>query len=404
MSQNLDSAERRLAAACLISFSCFFAAYMRMPIVPLLAASLGADPVQAGLISASFMITAALLSIPAGLISDRLGRRPLLLGGLAVMALSSFLLSRSHGLGQMAVVYLLFGAGLATFSPALMSYVADVTPAERLGHAYGRYTMALYCGMTLGPAAGGYAAALSGLQEVFVLVGGLFLIMLLLACRYLPAPPIKPVTIHRKTSAGPTLLLILKNRPLLACLLATLGCCLGYGMFVTFMPLYMKDMGMHTVQVGYVFTAQALANALSRLPTGKLSDRISNKGVLIGSGLALFSLAMAALAVCRSVTALMLVAIIMGAGMGVAFTVICARIAELVPPQMRGLAVGCYNTCVYTGMMLSSVAMGPVIKLAGFAGAFVLNGMAGIVVVVLFMALYHTKRAGVTIGLTDHVS
>lgn len=402
MNKNVDSAERRLAAACLISFCCFFAAYMRMPIVPLLAVSLGAGAVQAGLINATFMVTAALLSIPAGLVSDRLGRRPLLLGGVAVMAVSSLLLSRSSGLGQMAVVYLLFGAGLSTFSPALMSYVADVTPADRLGHAYGRYTMALYCGMTFGPAAGGYAAAVCGLQEVFVLVGGLFLAMLLLAYRYLPAPPPKPAAIRRKIAAWPALLLILKNRPFLACLVATLGCCLGYGMFVTFMPLYMKGMGMHTVQVGYVFTAQALANAVSRLPTGRLSDRVGNKEILIGGGLALFSLAMAALAVCRSVPVLMLVAVVMGGGMGVAFTVICARIADLVPAEMRGLAVGCYNTCVYTGMMLSSVAMGPVIKLAGFAGAFVLNGIAGIVVLVLFMVLYRAKRVDTMIVVTDH--
>ena len=393
MSQNQDSAERRLAAACLISFCCFFAAYMRMPIVPLLAVSLGADAVQAGLINATFMVTAALLSIPAGLISDRVGRRPLLLGGVAVMALSSLLLSISHELWQMAVAYLLFGAGLATFSPALMSYVADVTPADRLGHAYGRYTMALYCGMTLGPAAGGYAAAVRGLHQVFVLVGCLFLAMLLLAYRYLPAPSARASSGCRKTPAGPALLLILKNRPLLACLVATLGCCLGYGMFVTFMPLYMKGMEMQTVQVGSVFTAQALANAASRLPTGKLSDRVSNKEALIGGGLALFSLALAALSVSRSLTMLVCTAVVMGIGMGIAFTVICARIADLVPAEMRGLAVGCYNTCVYTGMMLSSVAMGPVIKQAGFGGAFVLNGGAGMVVLCLFMALHRTRGA-----------
>jgi len=392
MNQNVDTAERRLAAACLISFCCFFAAYMRMPIVPLLAVSLGADPVQAGLINATFMVTAALLSIPAGLVSDRVGRRPLLLGGMAVMAVSSLLLSRSQGLGQMAVVYLLFGAGLATFSPALMSYVADVTPAERLGHAYGRYTMALYCGMTLGPAAGGYAAAVSGLHQVFVLVGCLFLAMLLLAWRSLPAPPAKPGNNRRTSSIRPALQLILKNRPFVACLVATLGCCLGYGMFVTFMPLYMKGMGMHTVQVGYVFTAQAFANALSRLPTGRLSDRIRNKGVLISSGLALFSLALAALAVSRSLTTLIFVAVIMGIGMGVAFTVICAQIAELVPAEMRGLAVGCYNTCVYTGMMLSSVVMGPVIQETGFANAFLLNGAAGAVVLCLFIHLFRKKK------------
>ncbi len=50
-------------------------------------------------------------------------------------------------------MYLLFGVGLSAFSTTLMSYVADVTPPEMLVQAYGWYTMALYGGMTLGPAA-----------------------------------------------------------------------------------------------------------------------------------------------------------------------------------------------------------------------------------------------------------
>jgi DHA1 family multidrug resistance protein-like MFS transporter len=276
-----------------------------------------------------------------------------------------------------------------------MSYVADVTPADRLGHAYGRYTMALYSGMTLGPAAGGYVAAFSGLREVFLVVGGLLLVMLVVAYRYLPAPPAHPETsgsLCRKRPVMPSLALIIQNRPFVACLVATLGCCLGYGMFVTFMPLYMKSMGMNTVQVGYVFTAQALANALSRLPTGKLADRIGDKGLLIGSGLALFSLALACFAVSHAVATLMVVAVVMGVSMGIAFTVICAQIADLVPAEMRGLAVGCYNTSVYTGMMLSSVVMGPVIRVTGFASAFVLNGSAGMVVLCLFIYLFRQKK------------
>jgi sugar phosphate permease len=98
------------------------------------------------------------------------------------------------------------------------------------------------------------------------------------------------------------------------------------------------------------------------------------------------------LAVSRSLTTLISVAVIMGIGMGVSFTVICAQIAELVPAEMRGLAVGCYNTCVYTGMMLSSVAMGPVIQETGFANAFLLNGAAGAVVLCLFIHLFRKKK------------
>src|SRR5690242_14327017 len=119
------TAGRLLLLACLISFVCFFGSYMRIPIVPLFAASLGADAVQVGMINGAFMLMAGALSIPAGLLSDRFGRRRPLLVGLILLAGSSFLLYWSNSPRQMAAIYLLFGIGLSAFSPTLMSYVAD---------------------------------------------------------------------------------------------------------------------------------------------------------------------------------------------------------------------------------------------------------------------------------------
>ena len=69
---------------------------------------------------------------------------------------------------QMGAIYLLFGVGMAAVTPTLMSYVADITPPEALGNAFGWYTMALYSGMTLGPAAGGFFGGAFGLRMVFV--------------------------------------------------------------------------------------------------------------------------------------------------------------------------------------------------------------------------------------------
>ena len=116
---------------------------MRIPIVPLFASSLGADTLQVGMINGAFMLMAGALSIPSGLVSDRLGRRLPILAGLLLLSGSSFLLFWSTSPLQMAGIYLLFGIGLAAFAPTLMSYVADVTPADRLGQAFGWYTMAL---------------------------------------------------------------------------------------------------------------------------------------------------------------------------------------------------------------------------------------------------------------------
>lgn len=395
MNARRPSAGNTLLLCCTISFVCFLGSYMRIPIVPLFATSLGADSVQVGMINSAFMLMAGALSIPAGLVSDRLGRRLPLLAGLILLAASSFLLYWCTSPLEMAGVYLLFGVGLSAFSPTLMSYVADVTPPEMLGQAYGWYTMALYGGMTLGPAAGGFLGRALGFRPVFLVSGGLILAMFFLALLFLPAPPASNPGAAARPAILPALKGLMGNRPLIACLVATLGTCFGFGMFVTFMPLYIRSQGMHMGHVGLVFAAQSLANALSRLPTGRLSDRVADRSVLVTGGLAGFALALAAFGLCRSVLPLMGVAALMGVSMGVAFTAVGALIAEVVPREQRGLAMGCYNTCVYAGMMLCAAGMGPVIRAEGFRVGFFLNGAVGLAVLLLFITLYQRRPARV---------
>lgn len=396
-------AGRLLLIACIISFVCFFGSYMRIPVVPLFAASLGADSVQVGFINAAFMLMAGALSIPSGIVSDRLGRRVPLLAGMLLLSGSSFLLHWCRTPFQMGAVYLLFGVGLSAFSPTLMSYVADVTPAHLLGQAYGWYTMAVYGGMTVGPAAGGFLGKVLGLSQVFPVAGALILAMCLVAAFLLPPPPVQES--RERQRFLPALAALRVNRPFLACQLATLGTCFGFGMFVTFMPLYIRSQGMHAGQVGLVFGAQALANALSRLPSGRYSDRVADRSILVKFGLLFFAVAVAGFAVCRGVAPLMVSAGFMGVSMGVAFTAIGALIADSVPREQRGLAMGCYNTCVYFGMMLSATVMGGVVKHAGYPVAFFATGAVGAVVLVFFCILFKRDRAvavgGVEVGTIE---
>ena len=149
---------------------------------------------------------------------------------------------------------------------------------------------------------------------------------------------------------------------------------------------------MTTGAVGFVFATQALANAISRLPAGRFYDRVADRSVLVTGGLAFFALALAAFGLCHSVVSLMAVAAVMGVSMGVALTVVCALIADIVPREMRGLAMGCYNTSVYAGMMLCSVGMGMVIRGEGYRAGFFLSGMVVVSVLFLFRFLYRRQR------------
>ncbi|GFO60642.1 MFS transporter [Geomonas silvestris] len=374
---------------CLIGFAAFFCAYLRIPVLPLLAAHLGAGPAQVGMINGAFMLTTGLLSIPAGLVADRIGRRTPIVVGLALTAVSSLLVTQCQAPVQMALAYLLFGAGLAAFAPGMLSLVADLVPAHRLGQAYGWYTTAIYIAMTLGPASGGWLAKAWGLRQVFLFSGSALLAVILLALLALPQGPPRHCSELHAVLAG-TLGLVRDPR-LAGCLLATAGSCVGFGVFLTFLPLYASQHGLDPAQVGLVFAAQAVTNVVGRIPLGTLADRVDRR-TLVAAGLACLALALSVLGQVTGLWALVGCAVLMGVGMALTFTSIGALIAELVPALKRGLAMGMYNSCIYLGMMSGSTALGLALKRVGYPAGFALAGASSLCALVLFLALLRGKK------------
>ncbi len=375
---------------CLIGFAAFFSSYLRIPVMPLFAATLGAGPAQVGTINGAFMLTAGLLSIPAGLLADRTGRKLPIIAGITATAASSLLVTLCHQPGQMVAAYILFGAGLAAFAPGMMSLVADVMPSHRLGQAYGWYTTAVYIAMTLGPASGGYLANALGLRQVFLVSGGLLVAVTLLALLLLPQGPPRHKTDLHTVLAG--CIDLLRNRSLLACLLATAGSCIGFGVFLTFLPLYGSLHGYGPAQVGLVFAAQAVTNVVGRVPIGRLADRCDRRR-LVAAGLICLALALIMLGQVVQLAQLMACAVVMGVGMALAFTAIGALIAELVPAVRRGLAMGMYNSCIYLGMMSGATAMGLSLKRIGYPLGFAAAGSSTLLALVLFYWMMRKKTA-----------
>lgn len=366
----VPSYEMLLLLCCTISFGSYVGSYMRIPVVPLFARTMGADTAHVGMINATFLLMAAVLSLPLGILSDRLGRKRLIMTGLLILSLSSFLLCLSTSWLQMIGIYLLFGIGLAAFAPTMMSFVADFSPPTHLGRSYGWYTLAVYGGMSTGPAMGGLVVDWLGFRPAFLVSGVMTLVVLFAVFCFLPRA--REVIVNRPPRR-PTLDVareLMRNVPLLACWLATLGGCLGLGMFVTFVPLHAQDQGVKAGQIGLIFGSQALCNALSRIPFGRLSDRVSRRSHLVVIGLIGFSISLAGLGTAHGIHTFLLLAAAVGISMGIAFTAVGALISEVVPPDSRGLAMGGYNSTIYIGMMLSSLGMGAVIGKIGFPSAF----------------------------------
>jgi MFS family permease len=374
---------------CLIGFAAFFGSYLRIPVMPLLAATLGAGPAQVGAINGAFMLTAGLLSIPAGLLADRTGRKLPIIAGVLATAVSSFLVTQCHQPGQMVAAYVLFGAGLAALAPGMLSLVADVMPAHRLGQAFGWYTTAIYIAMTVGPATGGYLAKLLGLRQVFTVSGALLVAVAVLALLVLPQSPPRHRSDLQSALAGSFELL--RSRRLLACLLATTGSCISFGVFLTFLPLYATLHGYDPAQVGLVFAAQAVTNVVFRIPIGRLADRC-DRSLLVAAGLVCLAAALAAMGQVTQLAHLLVCSVVLGAGMALTFTAISTMIAELIPAVQRGLAMGMYNSCIYLGMMSGSMVMGIALKRIGYPVGFAAAGGVSLVALVLFFLMMREKQ------------
>jgi len=374
---------------CLIGFAAFFSSYLRMPVMPLFAAALGAGTAQVGGINGAFMLTAGLLSIPAGLLADRFGRRVPIIAGLTATALSALLVAVCRQPEEMLGAYVLFGAGLAAFAPGMLSLVADVMPVQRLGQAYGWYTTVIYIAMTLGPATGGFLASGFGLRQVFVISGGLQLAVVLLALLLLPQGPPRHKTDLRGALSGAVFLL--RNNQLLACLLATVVSCIGFGVFLTFLPLYASQLGYDPAQVGLVFAAQAVTNVVGRVPIGSLADRVDRRW-LVSAGLVCLAVALAALGQVNALSQLLFCSVVIGFGMALTFTAIGAMVAELVSPVQRGLSMGMYNSSIFLGMMCGSTVMGLALQHIGYPLGFAAAGAVSLLALALFLSMFRISR------------
>jgi MFS family permease len=372
---------------CLVVFCCYFASAMRLPVVPLYARSLGINIAQIGIINTAFFLMAGSLSLPLGLLSDRLGRKPIATIGLLILVISSFLLYFGKTFAQLTWIYLFIGIGIAAFGPTTMSFVADFSPSTHLGRSYGWYTTSLYSGLSIGPAVGGFVAQGLGFLNVFLFSGILIFLIFWAVIFFLPFTSFIKAEGLEQQSTATILKELFKNRPLIGCWLAGLGGCYGLGMFMTFIPLHAQNQGLNVRQIGLVFFAQGLCNALSRIPMGYFSDKVANRSILVVIGLIGFAASMVGFGISENMGHFTMFAITLGVSMGLAFTSIGALIAEVVAQESRGLAMGGYNTCIYYGMMLSAAFMGGVIQIIGFENGFFITALLNFIIIGLFHLL-----------------
>ncbi len=149
--------------------------------VPLHLQNLGANPVMIGSILGSFGFTMALVHIPAGYLSDRLGRRPLLVAAWILGAVSAWIMALAPSLWPFVVGYLMYGLTAFVFSP-LFSYVTAARGSLTTGRAMTLASAMFNIGAVLGPATGGWIGDTFGLRMTFFVAALVFVVSVAFIC------------------------------------------------------------------------------------------------------------------------------------------------------------------------------------------------------------------------------
>jgi len=174
---------KRLSVLMLTVFVDMIGFLIVLPLLPFYAEKLGASPFGVGALISTFAL-AQLISAPAwGRLSDRYGRRPMILGGLLIAAIAYALFEAADSVWLLFASRFVQGAGAGTVG-VVQAYVSDAVPREERAKALGWLTAAASAGVMIGPALGSLTA--DGPIGPGYLAAGLCILNAMMGFRWLP--------------------------------------------------------------------------------------------------------------------------------------------------------------------------------------------------------------------------
>ena len=358
-----------VVALGVVSFFTDMSSEMIYPLLPVfLTTVLAAGPRALGVIEGVAETTAAILKLLSGLWSDRLRRRtPLVIAGYSLAGLVRPLIGlASSWLGVLALRFA-DRVGKGVRSSPRDALIADATPAERRGEAFGLQRAFDHAGAVVGPliAAALLAGAGLPLRTVFLLAAipaAVVIVVLLLGVHEAPR------TIPREPATAPHVAMRELGRPFLLVLGAVLLFTLGNSTDA-FLLLRLSDVGVSAPGIALLWSAFHVVKTITTYAGGRLSDRLGRRPMII-AGWAAYAVVYLAFAVADTRGAVIATFLAYGLYFGLTEPVEKAWVADLVPERLRGTAFGLYHGTVGLAALPASVLFGVLWQRFGFPVAF----------------------------------
>ncbi len=361
---------------------------MIYPIMPLFLTALGATGTVIGLIEGAAETTASLVKVLSGWYSDRIRRRKVFLtSGYGLSAVSKPLFALAMSPFQVLVIRVVERVGKGIRSAPRDALIADSTPKERWGKAYGFHKSMDSTGAVIGP-----LLVLPVLLAATTVTTGTFRLVFLLSA--IPAFIAVAVVIlfvkeARHQPAG--------ERTRLLSGMRFLG---GgfWGLMVVVTVFYLGEIsyaffilqalaaGVDDVTIILLYVLFNLVFVLTAIPSGTISDRFGRRPVLTVSFL-LFALTCAVMALATDLWLLALGFALFGVYKGSSEGVFKAFVSDISPKGLRGTALGTFHTCVGLVMLPGGVIAGLLWDEVGHWATFTYGAMLALTSIILLLFL-----------------
>lgn len=311
-----------------------------------------------GLILGAFMLTEAIFRPSLGALSDRIGRKPLILAGPALGIFTSIATIHATNPAVMVLLRGIDGVGLAAFWPAAFAAIGDAVDEKSRSMAMSVLNSSCMAGMALAFPLGGLANYLTRSHKgSFELVSIIFVITVLVGLLVLPRSIHKHDHIlHEEAPPHMTIADEIKNlfRSVPDMLVMSVVVFFAIGLLMPVIKLYaMEQFGMSETKFGMLLMPVAAALGVMAVPFGKLADKWG-KMVSVGYGMLTCCLSIWFIAIVRNTLAAAGSGAVLGVGFALAFPAWMAVISLAAPRDKAGQVMGAVGMAQGIGAMIGT--------------------------------------------------
>jgi len=343
-----------------------------VPLLPVYARNLGAGGLYIGLIFGAFSLSRVFFLPYFGRLSDKKGRKPLIVAGLLAYTIVSVAFLLSDTIGSLILIRLVQGVASAMLMPVIQAYVGDITPAGREGFTMGLFNMSVFFGLSLGPVLGGVIHDRLSLEAAFGGMGGLSLIGFLLSLVFLP--PVRSERVVRRGQQLAGWKQLVRNREIAGLFFFRFAYTACIGIIWGFLPvLATAELALSSTTIGFLVMLGIFVSGIIQLPMGYVADHLNKKSMVIYGGL-LVSGAVLFYVWADSVSKMVLASAMFGLGGGICMPALMAT-AVLIGEKTgaMGSVMALLTVAHSVGMLAGSMLAGLMMDLFRLRAAFPLG-------------------------------